>query len=85
MNIWALITFSREACLFDTGYTRALTSYPDGLKPVLGYDLCFSVDIGFDTASLIIKEHEGFHCLLILLKLSICVVGDTADFNGGCR
>lgn len=52
---------------------------------MFGYDLCFSVDIGFDTASLIIKEHEGFHCLLILLKLSICVVGDAADFNGGCR
>lgn len=52
---------------------------------MFGYDLCFSVDIGFDTASLIIKEHEGFHCLLILLKLSICVVGDTADFNGECR
>lgn len=81
MNIWALITFSREACLFDTGYTRALTSNADGLKPVFG----FSVDIGFDTVSLIIEEHEGFHCLLILLKLSICVVGDTADFNGGCR
>lgn len=49
------------------------------LKPVFGYGVRFSVDIGFDTVSLIIKEHGGFQCMLILLKLSICVE-DTLDF-----
>lgn len=52
---------------------------------MFGYDLCFLVDIGFDIVSLIIKEYEGFYCLLIFLKLLICVVGDIVDFNGGCR
>lgn len=45
---------------------------------------CFLVDIGFDIVSLIIKEYEGFYCLLIFLKLLICVVGDIVDFNGEC-
>lgn len=46
---------------------------------MFGYGVRFSVDIGFDTVSLIIKEHEGFQCMLILLKLKI-----HWTFNGGC-